>query len=534
MLDATNSNLSADTPGGGGRLPYPWRVLIATIFGLFLVILDTTVVNVAFRTLQEEFAAGVNDSQWILSVYVMALGISTPVAGYLADRIGPKWVYAGGLTVFTTGSLLCGLAPNLWSLIAARGLQGFGGGLTLPIGTALLFNAFRPEERGKALGIFGISLVVAPALGPILGGWLVDAGHWRWIFFLNIPVGLIGLALATSWLRGGGGNARARFDPLGFATAAIGFGAVLYAASVAADLGWTSGRVLGGFAVGAVALIIFAIVELYVAPEPLLDLRLFARPVFALANLTGYVSVVALFGAEFLLPLYLQILRGRTALEAGVILLPLALAAGVATPLAGLLFDRIGARPLAVTGFGLLALNTWQLSMLTVSSDIRWIQVLLAMRGLALGLTIQTTLSVALSVVDVRKTARASALINATRQVVQSIGVAMLATVLASAVAPGVSAQLQQFQAAAPRATGGARVELCALPTGTVPPQVGAVIDQFCGQYMVGLENAYRLTFYFALAAMALGATLPGWPLRWTSPRARKDEAGGQPIAAAH
>lgn len=149
-----------------------WMVLASVVFGVFMVILDSTVVNVAFRTLQEEFNAGVNHSQWIISIYIMALGISTPLSGFLGDRFGMKRIFLIGLAIFVIGSFLCGLAPNLNSLIAARALQGFGGGIALPLGTAYLFSAFPPEEQGKALGIFGIALVMAPAMGRCLGaGW---------------------------------------------------------------------------------------------------------------------------------------------------------------------------------------------------------------------------------------------------------------------------------------------------------------------------------------------------------------------------
>ena len=514
--------------GGAGKargLPYKWKVLVSVVFGLFMVILDTTVVNVAFRTLQEEFAAGVNESQWIISIYVMALGIATPVSGYLADRFGMKRVFVTGLALFTTGSFLCGIAPGLWWLIGARVLQGLGGGVALPLGTAFLFTAFEPREQGRALGIFGIAIVAAPALGPIVGGWLVDAGHWRWIFFVNVPIGILGVTLGSRWLREVRASHQSRLDVLGLVTSTIGFGALLYAASVASQQGWTSPRVVAFFAVGAVGLLAFALIELLVAPQPLLDLRLFNVTVFRRAALVGWVSVIALFGAEFLLPLYLQVLRGRTALETGVLLLPMAIASGITTPTAGRLYDRIGARALAVAGFSLLSLNTWQMSQLTADTDIEWLMVLLAIRGVALGMTVQTTLVTALSVVPVRQTARASALLNATRQVVQALAVAVLATVLASAISPALSARAQEFAGAVPAARPGEpRVELClpeTLPAELPAPAKGA-IRTFCGEYLSGLEQAYRLTFYFSLLAIALGAMLPGWPGVWEGRHANR------------
>ncbi len=533
-------------------LDYKWRVLISVIFGLFMVILDTTVVNVAFPTLRAEFKVGISDSQWIISLYVMALGISTPLSAFLADRFGIKRTYVVGLAAFVVGSAICGVAPSLPVLVAARALQGFGGGLALPLGTTLLFGAFTVAEQGLAFGVFGIALVVAPALGPILGGALVDHGDWRWIFFINIPIGILGVALSTLWLRERKAERAPRFDLLGFITSTIGFGSVLYSASVASSDGWSSQHVVIGFVVGGVSLLAFALIELFVAREPLLNLRLFSIPVFTLATVVGWVSVLALFGAEFLLPLYLQTLRGKTAFDTGLILLPLALASGVVAPFSGKLYDLFGPRLVAVVGFGLLAVNTWQLSQLDATTTINFLIFLLVIRGVALGLTVQTTLVTALSRVPGREVARASSLSNATRQIVQSVGVAVLATVLVSTLSPQISALETQFQQTAgvstnnPIAEQFAKNGLCgvkipaspAIPSQGATGQPGAggppagvptqaLIDQACNESIQGYQQAYQLTFYFALAALALGALLPGWPLKWQG-RQKPDEPSAE------
>src|SRR5205085_10854983 len=221
---------------------------------------------------------------------------------------------------------------------------------------------------------------------------------------------------------------RPRLDPLGLVTAVVGFGSVLYAATNVGNLGWTSPTVLTWFAVGVVALLIFAGVELFVAKEPLLDLRLFNNRNFLTAGLVGYVAVLALFGAEFMMPIYLQALRGRTALQTGFILLGLAISSGITTPLAGRLYDRIGPRALVVAGFSVLCVNTWQLSLIQADTPISWIVFLLVLRGLGLGMSIQTTFATALASVPRNLLPRGSSLINGTRFVVQSIGVAVLAT----------------------------------------------------------------------------------------------------------
>ncbi len=518
-----------------GRQPLPqkYKILISVIFGIFMVILDTTVVNVAFQTLRAEFGASLNDSQWIISIYVLALGISTPLSAFLADRFGMKRVYLVGLSIFIVGSFLSGISPTLGFMIAARALQGFGGGIALPLGSAILLRSFPAKEQGAALGFFGIASLVAPALGPILGGYLVDHNLWRFIFFINPPIGIIGIILGSFFLPDFLGDHWPALDWMGLIAEGIGFGSVLYAASVAANFGWSAPGVLTWFVVGAIGLIAFALIELFVAKEPLLDLRLFKKPTFLNASLLGYVSVIALFGAEFLLPIYLQFLRGRTAFETGLILLPMAVTGGIATILAGRLYDRLGPRPLVAFGFGILILNTWQLSQIKADTPISWIMFLLALRGLAFGATIQTTFVTALSAVPLPEIAQGSSLTNATRQVVQAIGVAILATVLASTLSPQISALQQQFLNAPPQ-MGVAPLAICqpaagkpvaagimpADPASNFPPQVASLLGEACRENIAGFEHAYRITFFSAILAFLVGLLLPGWPFKWAGRRA--------------
>jgi DHA2 family multidrug resistance protein len=508
-------------------------VLISVIFGIFMVILDTTVVNVAFQTLRAEFGASLNDSQWIISIYVLSLGISTPLSAFLANRYGMKRVYLAGLSIFIVGSFLSGISPTLGFMIAARALQGFGGGIMVPLSPAIILRSFPPKEQGAALGIFGIAVLVAPALGPILGGYLVVQNLWRFIFFINPPIGIIGIILGSFFLPEFRGDHWPAMDWLGLVTEIIGFGSVLYAASVAANSGWSAPGVLTWFTIGAAGLTAFALIELFVAKDPLLDLRLYGKPTFLGANFLGYVSVIALFGAEFLLPIYLQFLRGKTAFETGLILLPMAISGGIATILAGRLYDRLGPRPLLAIGFGILILNTWQLSQIQADTPISWIMFLLALRGLAFGATIQTTFVTALSAVPLPKIAHGSSLTNATRQVTQAIGVAILATVLASTLSPQISALQQQFLNAPPQ-IGVAPIAICQPvtvttvavnikagdPAALIPAQVAPLLDEACKENIAGFEQAYRITFFAAIMAFVIGLLLPGWPFKWAGRRA--------------
>lgn len=553
-------NAAQSTPEPGGRLAHKWKVLISVIFGIFMIILDTTVVNVALRTIQDGYGVSLPAVQWIISIYVLALGITTPLSGFLADRFGIKRIYVAGLALFVFGSFLCGIAPSIsdsiWLLVVARALQGIGGGMAQPLAAAFIYSTFPAEELGSALGIFGIALVVGPALGPILGGYLVDLNVWQWIFFINVPIGIVGVWLASRWLRERQQQQHSKADPLGVITAVIGFGAVLYAASQVSEVGWGAGSVVTWFIVGGIGLIAFTLIELFVAKEPLLDLRLFTRPTFLAASLIGYVSVLALFGAEFLLPLYLQVLRGRSALETGLILLPLAIAAAIATPVAGRLYDKIGPRLLVMIGFGILVINTWQLSQLEAATPIGWILFLLALRGFALGMTVQTTFATALGAVPRQNLARGSSLINGTRFVVQSIGVAILATVLTSSLSPDVKALQERADTRSAQATDTSaspeRFGICETPgvpaADNIPAQANAEIRNLpanaqgaakaqiqqgiaraCNEYVVGFERTYHVTFYAALVAMLMGALLPGWPLKWAG-----RSVGGETSAPAH
>jgi len=518
-------------------LEQKWKVLISVMFGIFMIILDSTVVNIAFQTLRREFGATLADAQWVLSVYVLSLGVTTPVSGYLADRFGIKRMYLLGLGIFVFGSFLCGLAPSLGWLIAARALQGFGGGIAQPLGPAQLYRAFPPKEQGTALGYFGIALVFAPALGPILGGWLVDINLWRLIFFINIPIGILGVILGSRFLLDYQVERKPSFDPLGLITAVIGFGSVLYAASIAENNGWTGPTTLMFFGIGVVALLAHGIIELYVAKEPMTFLRLFRSPTFLNAALVGYVATVALFGAEFLMPVYLQAFRGRTALEAGFILLAVAATSGIATPLAGRIYDKIGPRMNLIVGFGILCINTWQLSKIEAATPISYIIFLLALRGVAVGLTLQTSFVAALSSVPLNNLPRGSSLLNSTRFVVQAVSVAMLATIFSSSISADIRAQQDQIQDS--QVNSSVRFGVCETPgvkpEDNLPPGIGAKLASLsgpmanaakaqilstlkvaCAQSVNGFENAYRITFFAAIGALILGAFLPGWPGKWS------------------
>ncbi len=338
----------------------------------------------------------------MVTSYILALGIVAPLAGWFSERFGIKRIFLLAMGLFVTGSALCSLSPSFLWLVAFRALQGLGGGLLSPPGLALLSGAFSEKERGLAFGLYGIPLVVASASGPVLGGYFVQY-----------------LSIGAFWLRESRRGAAACLDIPGVLLSVVAFGCLLFGIQNGQTDGWTSAQILTLLMVGGIALLAFIVVELLVR-EPLLNLRLFGKRMFASASVLGWVSAVALFGAEFLLPIYLQTLRSQTPLQGGLLGLPLAIGAGLTTPIAGVLYNRIGGRWLIAFGSLLLALNTWQLANISLDTSYLIIMEIVAIRGIALDCVLQTPLTAAPTGLKPQQFPRATPLLNASRNIFQT------------------------------------------------------------------------------------------------------------------
>lgn len=416
-----------------GGLSYKWIVLIVMIFGLFMSILDSTIVNIAIPRLQTAFGADLNTVQWVLTGYTLAQGVATPLTGFLSDRIGIKRFYLISLVSFTVGSALCGIAWSLPTLIFFRVLQGAGGAFLFPLSMTLLYREFPPSERGLAMGFLGIPILLAPALGPTVGGYIVTYAGWQLIFYINVPIGIIGLIMSIIYLREGETLAGLRLDVPGFIFSALGLGALLYGLSDASTDGWGSGKVLGCIAIGIVLLIVFVVTELSVARrggQPLLDMSVFANGPFSTSSLASILVTFALYGGLFLVPIYLQDLRGLSAYQAGLILLPQAFASMLAVVVGGKLVDKFGVRAVVIPGLLLLAFALWRTAYITLTMSYNSFQVLLILRGFALGLCMQPLSVSALSEIRPHDLARASAVSTALRFIASSLGIAVLATLV--------------------------------------------------------------------------------------------------------
>ncbi|GCE29050.1 MFS transporter [Dictyobacter alpinus] len=439
------------------RLPYKWLVLLVVIFGSFMSILDQTVINNALPGLQRAFSTDLGSLQWVITAYILTQGVVTPTTAFFANRLGTKRFYIIALTLFTLGSALCGFAWNLPVLIVFRIIQAFGGAILFPLAITLLFSEFPPHQRGLASGFLSISALMAPALGPTLGGYIVTYASWPLIFYINVPVGIVGIIMAFVLLRERRSEGRMNFDLPGFVLVATGLAAVLYALSSANISGWDSPTALLTLSGGLCLLALFVIVELRIAnrgKQPLVDLHLFANGPFLTSNIANAFISFAFFGSLILAPIYLQELRGLSAFQSGLFTLPLAFASVLTAIIGGRFIDRFDPRIVLIIGLILMGLSTWQLAQNTLTTPYPWLIVIFALRGLGLGCLLQSLTVSALSKVEPRQFAQASALSTVTRFVSTSLGIAVLATFVQSRASTHISTLAQQTKPLSPAAFG--------------------------------------------------------------------------------
>lgn len=409
---------------GRGQAAWLLPALVAMV-GAFMVFLDSTIVNVAIPHMMAVFHTTPSGIEWVSTVYLLTLGVVTPLSGWLGDYLGYRRLYMGALALFTLASGLCALAGTLETLIAFRALQAVGGGLVMPMVMAMIMQMVPRDRLGTAMGIFGMALILAPAIGPTLGGYLVEYVDWRWIFTINLPVGVVGLLLAQAVLPPFNQQAAGRFDWVGALLVAPGLFALLLALSKGQDWGWGAERTVLLFYLALVLLLAFAWHELR-TPEPLLDLRLFRYPSFALGTVVLFVLTVGMFGALFYLPIFLQSVRGLGAFQAGLLLLPPALATGVVMPIAGRLYDRFGPRLLVPVGVLLMAWATFLFHQLTLYTALSTIVLWNVVRSVGMGLAMMPVQSAMLAQVPPAEASRASAISNIVNRVAGSFGIALL------------------------------------------------------------------------------------------------------------
>jgi DHA2 family multidrug resistance protein len=416
-----------------------WLITLTVMTATIMSAVDISIVNVALPYMRGNFGASVEEITWVATGYLLSNVVVMPMVAMLTARFGRRRFYLFSIILFTITSMLCGLSWNLSSLIAFRVLQGIGGGAIIPISQAILRESFPTEEQGKIIGIYGLGVILGPAFSPTLGGWLTDAYSWRWIFFINVPVGVLTLALISRYIHDPHYLVRdkGRLDYWGLALLTIGLSSLQLLLEKGERWQWFDSWFIVWLTVLAgVGMALFVWRELTIT-RPAVDLRLFTDFNFTIGTLFGGVFGIALYGSLFLLPLFLQEIVGYSALNSGLTMMPRSLAMAFTMPLAGRLYNRTGPRALVGIGMLISSFSFWQLSQLTLGVGFWDIFVPQALQGVGFGLVFVSLTTSAMITIDRCRMTSATGLYVVVRQVCGSIGIALVATLLARSQAPG-------------------------------------------------------------------------------------------------
>lgn len=489
---------TVEREGADERLLTPEILALAAVFvlGAIMTILDATIVNVALPTLGRDFHTTIATIQWVPTVYLLAFASVIPLSGWAGERFGAKRVWLASLVAFMLGSLLAGLSWSIGALIAFRILQGVGGGMIMPLGQTFLARAAGPQRMGRVMSIVGVPMLLAPIVGPAIGGVIVGGASWRWIFFVNLPVGAIAIGLAVWLLPPVPTRQSERLDTLGLALLSGGIATFLYGLAQIGTRATIAGATPLAAVLAGLALVAAFCWHALRVPNPLIDVRLFAQRDFATAAVANLVLGIALFGVALLLPLYFQIVRGRGPFETGLLLIPQGLGAACAMPIAGLLTDKFGARRVVTVGVLLAMIGTAGYTQITATSSFGYLAAALFAIGAGLGATITPSMAVAYQAVAHEAVPRATGAISMIQRVAGSLGTALLAVVLQRSIAlqlPGFHGDLASASAQA-----------ASDPARTTP----------------ALAHAFGMTFWVALGLAAI-ALIPALLLP-NSPREEK------------
>ncbi|WP_433337144.1 DHA2 family efflux MFS transporter permease subunit [Spirillospora sp. CA-294931] len=478
---------SADSGGGLDR--GVWAAAMVVVLGAIMSILDVTVVNVAINDLSREFKTPLATIQWVATGYTLALATVIPITGWASARFGTKRLYMISIGLFVAGSMLAGLAWSAESLIAFRVLQGLGGGMIMPAGMTILTHAAGPQRVGQVMSVVGVPMLLGPILGPILGGYLVDDVSWRWIFFINLPIGIVALFLAAKILKRDTPQPAERLDILGLLLLSPGLASLIYGLAKGAELrDFTELEALIPTLAG-LALTLAFVFRALTAKNPLIDLRLLKRKSVAAASGTMMLFMAAFMGAMLLMPLYYQTVRGESALSAGLLLAPQGLGAMLTMPVGGKITDKMGPGRVVLTGMVVVVLSTGAYAGLLEADTSYWtLGLALFVMGMGMGMTMMPTMAAAIQTLAHDEVPRASTMLNIIQQVSASIGTAMIAVLLANQL----TSKLGESGGAAPEG-------------GKIPD---AVRIKIAGP----MAEAYQNTFLWATALLLL-AFIPAFLL---------------------
>ena len=409
---------------------YNRSLLVAVLLiGTFCTVLNQTLLATAFPTLMKEFDISASTVQWLTTGFLLVNGIMIPISAWLINSFSSKKLYISAMTTFLIGTIICFIAQNFPVLLAGRLIQAVGVGLSMPLLQNIMLTIFPPEKRGSAMGMAGIVIGLAPALGPTLSGWIIDHYSWRDLFGMVIPIVILVLVLALFFMKSVIELTHPKIDTISAILSTIGFGSLLYGFSSVGDKGWLSKEVLGFLIIGIIFIFLFSKRQLKIE-HPFLELRVFKSKIFTIAAVLAGVTNMAIIGAEMVLPLYIQNIRGESAFHSGLMLLPGALVMGLMMPITGAIFDKRGARKLAITGMFILTSATLPFAFLTSKTSVIVIVVLYAIRMFGISMVMMPVTTSGMNALPAHLISHGTAVNNTFRQVASSIGTAILISVL--------------------------------------------------------------------------------------------------------
>jgi EmrB/QacA subfamily drug resistance transporter len=417
-----------------------WWTLGALSFALFMIMLDNTIVNVALPAIKSDLGIGTSELEWVVTAYALTFAVLLLTGGKLGDLYGRRLIFTIGLVIFTASSLACGLSSSASELIGARAVQGVGSALMMPATLSIITATFAARERGMAIGIWAGVSAMALAIGPLLGGVITENISWNWIFFVNVPIGILGVIAAIVVVPESKDTSHEqRLDPLGLVTSGIGLLALVYALIEGHNFGWTSARIVGLFLVAALGLAAFVFVESR-QRLPLLDLTLFRNGTFTGANIVAILVTLAMFGIFVFFPIYMQTFRGWSPIQSGAALLPWTILIVIFAPIAGKLSDRVGSRWLISGGMMTVALCCLELSTVTVSSSFWHMLPGFVLGGLGMSFVMTPMSAAVMGAAPVDKAGVASGVLNTFRQVGVALGIAIMGAIITNREAAALRA----------------------------------------------------------------------------------------------
>ncbi|NDP68561.1 DHA2 family efflux MFS transporter permease subunit [Staphylococcus aureus] len=478
------------------------KILAALLFGMFIAILNQTLLNVALPKINTEFNISASTGQWLMTGFMLVNGILIPITAYLFNKYSYRKLFLVALVLFTIGSLICAISMNFPIMMVGRVLQAIGAGVLMPLGSIVIITIYPPEKRGAAMGTMGIAMILAPAIGPTLSGYIVQNYHWNVMFYGMFIIGIIAILVGFVWFKLYQYTTNPKADIPGIIFSTIGFGALLYGFSEAGNKGWGSVEIETMFAIGIIFIILFLIRALRMKSQ-MLNLEVLKFPTFTLTTIINMVVMLSLYGGMILLPIYLQNLRGFSALDSGLLLLPGSLIMGLLGPFAGKLLDTIGLKPLAIFGISVMTYATWELTKLNMDTPYMTIMGIYVLRSFGMAFIMMPMVTAAINALPGRLASHGNAFLNTMRQLAGSIGTAILVTVMTTQTTQHLSAFGEELDKTNPVVQDHMR-ELASQYGG----QEGAmkVLLQFVNKLATveGINDAFIVATIFSIIALIL------------------------------